>query len=261
MARNTKRFSPSQLGDFEDCPRAYWLARVHGVPWPRGIFPSLPGGLDLILKNHYDANRKAGTLPPELVGQVPGKLFADQGRMDQWRNWRTGLEAKVEILNEKGNKFDEVFIFGAFDDLLDDGKNTFVFDAKSRGSAPKPGGTERYYSRQAACYYYMLQQNGMNPGKKAYFGYYFPADVYQANRAEGKTLSDIKLTMACEVVTIDIDPERPVRLAREAYACLNGPIPASCTRGCEKCDYTAARSAVGRKLKEAEEAAKTTATA
>ena len=254
MARNTKRFSPSQLGTFEECPRAYWLGRNHGVAWPRGIFPSLPQGLDLSLKTHYDKYRALGELPPELVSQVPGKLFADQAKMDRWRNWRTGLEATVAILDAKGSKIDEVIISGAFDDLIDDGSNIFVFDAKSRGSAPKPGGTERYYSRQACCYHYMLEQNGMKPGKKAFFAYYFPSVIREAQHPEAKELGDIKLTMTCEVVDIDIDPNRVPKLAREAYACLNGPIPEPCNRGGEKCEYMEGRASVGKRLREAAKA-------
>ena len=31
-----------------------------------GIFPSLPSGMDLILKKHFDSFMKKGELPPEL---------------------------------------------------------------------------------------------------------------------------------------------------------------------------------------------------
>ena len=258
MARNLKRYSPSQLGTFEECPRNYWLDRHHGVAWPRGIFPSLPGGVDRVLKDHYDKHRALGQLPPELEGQVPGKLYPDQAKMDLWRNWRTGLVAKVPILDAAGKVIDEVIISGAFDDLLFDGEFHYVFDAKSRGSEPRPGATERYYGRQGNCYALMLEQNGYKASPKAFFGYYFP-NYYASEIVDEKLKVDFNFTT--EVVEIEVDANKSIALARRAYACIEGPIPEPCTGKCEKCEYIEARSSVGRKLKAAEEAAKESAAA
>jgi hypothetical protein len=58
--------SATSLGLLEDCPRCFWLQFNRGVKRPAGIFPSLPSGMDRILKAHFDRFRDAGTLPPEL---------------------------------------------------------------------------------------------------------------------------------------------------------------------------------------------------
>ena len=46
---------------------------VSNSPRPRGIFPSLPSGMDRVIKTYFDHYR--GSLPPELVGEVEGKLI------------------------------------------------------------------------------------------------------------------------------------------------------------------------------------------
>ncbi len=89
------RLSPSKLNILTDCPRCFWDQEVRGVKRPRGPFPSLPGGIDRVVKDHCDAHRSAGTLPPPLVGRVCGNLFPDQMQLDLWRNWRKGISAQV----------------------------------------------------------------------------------------------------------------------------------------------------------------------
>ena len=60
------RLSPSALNLFKECPRCFWL--THHKVWkrPSGIFPSLPSGMDRILKVHFDKFRDGGRLPPEI---------------------------------------------------------------------------------------------------------------------------------------------------------------------------------------------------
>jgi len=81
------KLSPSKLNLFLDCPLCFWLEVNKGVKRPAGVFPSLPGGMDLVLKKYYDRFR--GGLPPELIGRVNGKLLADEDLIKRFRNWRT----------------------------------------------------------------------------------------------------------------------------------------------------------------------------
>src|SRR5271157_5281017 len=73
------KFSPSSLSLLSECPKCFWLAFRKGIHQPSGIFPSLPSGMDKILKAHFDAFRDKGELPPELAslkGTV--QLFQDK---------------------------------------------------------------------------------------------------------------------------------------------------------------------------------------
>jgi len=69
------RLSPSTLNLFIDCPRCFWLHINKRIHRPRGIFPSLPSGMDNVIKTYFDKYRKKGELPPELQNQVKEKLF------------------------------------------------------------------------------------------------------------------------------------------------------------------------------------------
>lgn len=60
--------SPSTLGLYKNCPRCFWLHINKGHKRPNGIFPSLPGGMDLVIKKYFD--KYGDSLPLEIVGKV-----------------------------------------------------------------------------------------------------------------------------------------------------------------------------------------------
>ena len=62
----TYKFSPSSLSLLKECPRCFWLHYNKKIKRPDSIFPSLPGGMDRILKSHFDSFRDRGEIPPEL---------------------------------------------------------------------------------------------------------------------------------------------------------------------------------------------------
>lgn len=225
------KVSPSQLSDYRKCPRCWWLGRVFGIKWPRGIFPSLPGGVDRVMKTYFDAWRGKGELPPELVQVVPGlRLYKNQAELETWRNWRRGISVDVG---------DGVTIGGAIDDLLvDDQEIHYVTDGKSRGSAPKSGQTEQYYGIQADCYAVMLR-DGLKKkvSDKAFFIYYWPASM-DGNMATGK----VGFSFDMEVVTIAVDPDRAIKLAKEAAECLRSTSVPAASLECEQCAYVKGRT-------------------
>ena len=111
----TFRLSPSSIGIMRDCERCFWLRFNRNVHRPRGIFPTLPGGIDEVLKGHFDRFREKGELPPELARSgFKGKLLDDQLLIDEWRE--DGIKAEVPELG--------VSLLGKIDDVLvdEDGK-------------------------------------------------------------------------------------------------------------------------------------------
>ena len=85
----TPKLSPSSLNLFLDCPRCFWLQIVKKVRRPSGVFPSLPSGMDKILKAHFDNFMAKGKLPPELKREdcVNGcSLFNDAELLKVWRS-------------------------------------------------------------------------------------------------------------------------------------------------------------------------------
>jgi hypothetical protein len=183
---------------------------------PRGIFPSLPGGMDLVIKDYFDKYREKDELPPELQGKIEGKLLHDHVLLNKWRNWRTGLEYTDETLG--------VTLFGALDDCLQIGNKFVPLDYKTRGSAPKEGDSQKYYGNQLDCYSLMLEENGHPVGQIGYLVYYYPEHVEE----NGTVIFNVK------PVELTIDPNRARQTLKNAIKLLSGPIPPHHTE-CEYC--------------------------
>ena len=149
----TLYLSPSRLSLFTDCPRCFWLD-VKGIrKRPTGIFPSLPSGMDSILKKYFDTFRCKDCLPPELEGKLEGKLFGDIGKLDVWRNCFKGLE----YFDGKSG----IGLRGALDDLFVTGDGFHVpLDFKTRGY-PLKEDTHEHYQDQMNIYSFLLEENGM----------------------------------------------------------------------------------------------------
>src|SRR3989339_1776133 len=87
------KFSPSSLSLLKECPRCFWLHFNKNIKHPATIFPSLPSGMDKILKEHFDTFMKKGELPPELQ-QLNGeiKLFDNEELLKIWRSNFKGIQ-------------------------------------------------------------------------------------------------------------------------------------------------------------------------
>ena len=210
------RLSPSTLNLFLECPRCFWLHINQRIHRPRGIFPSLPNGMDNVIKVYFDKYRKQGKLPPEIEGQVQGKLIPDLNLLNKWRNWRTGLEHKDESLG--------VTLFGALDDCLKHGDFYIPLDYKTRGFPPKEGDSEKYYSNQLNCYSLLLQENGYQVKDFSYLVYYYPKQV----KENGKIDFEVK------PIRIKTDPNLAKKTLKDAIKLLSGPIPSHHSE-CEYC--------------------------
>ena len=211
------KLSPTTgFGLFRNCPRCFWLHYNENVHRPRGIFPSLPSGMDLVIKRYFDQYR--GNLPPELEGKVKGNLITDLKLLNRWRNWRTGLKYKDEKLNAT--------LFGALDDCMEYEKRHIPLDYKTRGFAPKEGDSERYYQTQLDTYALLLESNGYPAGNFSYLVYYYPEKVDKGGI--------VKFNV--EPKEIPVSAERAKELFVEAVKCLRGPIPARHSN-CEYCSW------------------------
>ena len=215
------RLSPTTgLNLFRECPRCFWLHFNKKVKRPRGIFPSLPGGMDLVIKKYFDRYR--GTLPPEIKGKVEGSLMPDIKLMDKWRNWRSGLEYHDKEL--------DAVLFGALDDCLIDDDRYIPLDYKTRGSAPKYGFSERYYQTQLDAYSLLLSTNDCKTRNFAYLVYYYPTEV----RENGLVKFDIK------PVKVETNLERAKKTFCDAVELLKGPMPER-NNNCEYCCWISNR--------------------
>ena len=217
--RSKIRLSPSALNLFLNCPKCFWLDKNKKFKRPRGIFPSLPSGMDRTIKSYFDIYRPKGQLPPELqVDAFKGlALFNDQARLNRWREWRTGLQTSEN---------DGTVFFGAIDDLLVQGDRFIPFDYKTKGSPTTAEDAVKYYQNQMDCYAYLLDGNGMPTTGFAFLLYYSPKTVGERGN----------VSFHIQAIRIQTDIERAKTTFRKAVSLLKEDMPLPGTN-CEYCNW------------------------
>jgi len=162
------KLSPSSLGLMKECPRCFWLTQNKIWKRPQGIFPSLPSGMDRILKIHFDKFRDKGELPPEIKEDCKNlKLFDDKEKLKIWQSNLKGIRYE----DNKGN-----ILHGAVDNILVNGKKLIVLDYKTRGF-PLKEDTHKSYQNQLDIYNFLLRKNGYETEDYGFLLFYMPNKV------------------------------------------------------------------------------------
>lgn len=200
-----------------ECPRCFWLDKHQVWKRPNGIFPSLPSGMDGILKVHFDKFRDKGLLPPELCNDnncENMKLFNEPELMKAWRNNLKGIRWE----DKDGN-----ILFGAVDNILQKGKKLIVLDYKTRGYALKED-TADHYQNQLDLYNFLLKKNGYETEDYAFLLFYVPKEVLET----GEVIFDTSL------VKRKINVKNAEKIFNKAIELLNGECPKKTCEWCEK---------------------------
>lgn len=211
--------SPSSIHLFLECPRCFWLDKIKGIKRPSGPFPSLPNGMDRVLKDHFDKHRGENTAPEELEGKFTGALFADIEKLRIWRNNYRGLRYTDP---ESG-----FILMGALDDLFvtKDGKYA-PLDFKTRGY-PRKEDSHSYYQHQMDIYSFLLEKNNLPPANFAILIFYHPVGV--------NTTHDVIFDP--DPVRVPVDRRRGESIFLDAVRCLQSNEPPEPGRGCKWCEW------------------------
>jgi len=191
----------------EECPRCFWL-HYHGKRRPETIFPSLPSGMDAILKRHFDKFMEKNELPPEIKeeGECKGcELFDDRELLETWRNARKGLVYQ----DEQGN-----ILRGAVDNILVKNGKLIILDYKTRGFPCKED-THKKYQNQLDIYNLLLQKNGYETEDFAFLLFYYPHEVLDT----GEVIFDTKL------IKMPVSIEHAEEIWNRALKLLNSKCP------------------------------------
>ena len=202
--------SASTLKLYLECPRCFWLHVNKKIERPRGPVPSLPIGMDRVLKCYFDRYRQQGILPKLLGGQLSGTLIKHSLTMG-YNDPQNGAR-----------------LWGKLDDclILADGRHA-PLDHKTRASAPDGVGyTEKYYKFQMDVYSLLLERNQFPISRTAYVVYYYPLD---GDLHDG-------FPFGVRIHHITTDPEVAYRVFDEGAKLLAGPLPASAD-ACEYCRW------------------------
>ena len=187
---------------------------------PSGAFPSLPSGMDKVLKEHFDRFMALGKLPPELsaLPEMKGySLFSDAEKLKEWRS------------NFKGISYTDVssgvILHGAVDNILVKGDKLTVLDYKTRGFPLKEDSGD-HYELQMDIYNFLLRENGYKTEDFTYLLFYYPEKVLES----GEVLFNTSL------MKIKTDPERGEKIFQKAIKVINGEMPDS-GEDCEFCKF------------------------
>jgi hypothetical protein len=212
----TFRLSPSALNLMKECPRCFWLHQRKVWRRPIGIFPSLPSGMDRILKTHFNKFRDKEELPPELCENhecKDMKLFDDKELLKVWQNNWKG----VSFIDKDGNE-----LHGAVDNILVKGKKLIVLDYKTRGY-PLKQDTAEHYRLQQNIYNFLLRKNGYQTEDYFFLLFYIPDEVTPT----GEVIFDT------ELVKMKVDVKMAEQIWEKAIELLNSECP---QKGCEWCN-------------------------
>ena len=151
------KLSPSTLNLFAECPRCFWLQFRKGIGRPKGPFPSLPIGMDSVIKKYFETYRGQGKLPLILKDKIKGKLALSMPKTLNYLDEDTGYT-----------------LYGRPDEYLElPGELIAPLDHKTRASAPKE--LLPVYQNQLDIYDYLLAKMNYKTAGKAYLVYYHPA--------------------------------------------------------------------------------------
>jgi hypothetical protein len=211
--------SPSTLSLFMECPRCFWLAKIRKIKRPSVPFPSLPNGMDRILKQHFDMHRKQGMPPEELENKFVGVLFHDMDKLNAWRNHFKGLRYT--------DPNSGVELMGAIDDLFvtSDGK-VAPLDFKTRGF-PRGNSSHTYYQHQMDLYSLLLEKNGLKPADFAILIFYHPVGVNKTH----------DVIFDPDPVKLPVDRKRAETIFLDAVKCIQRSEPPEPNPECEWCKW------------------------
>jgi hypothetical protein len=220
------KLSPSTLSLYDDCPKCFWLERIKNIRRPRGIFPSLPKGMDSVIKKYFDKYRIKNEMPPEVKKKLPGKLFSNMEILERWRSWfKTDLRYEDSTIN--------AILSGALDDCLVENDFYIPLDYKTRGSEliedPK-----KYYQIQLDCYCFILDSCGFKTKGVAYLLYLWPLEV----------LENGKMQFKVKPIEIKTNIDSAKKIFNDAVNCLRQKMPIA-SPNCEYCNFFSARRANG----------------
>ncbi len=207
MKNQEIRLSPSTLNLFLECPNCFWDKYRRGIERPEGYHSTLLNRMDKEIKEYF--NKFRGSLPPELESKVVGELIDDLFLLRKWQNSRSpGLIYYLEP---------QIRLAGALDDCLVVGKTKYYIpiEFKTKGKDISEEPIPPYYQNQIDCYTLLLEKCGYRTKKFGYLVYY----ILEKVEKNGIVRFNV------EVVKVEADLNRVLKIIKEAVECLRGSRP------------------------------------
>jgi hypothetical protein len=200
------KLSPSKLNVMEDCPRCFWLKINKGIERPGGPMAGVLTRMDSVIKHYFEKYRDKDVLPPIIHGKVNARLARNMPKSLSYED----ADSKLSGIP------DEYFDIDGFIVPLD--------HKVSRGKPVEE--THRAHVLQLDFYTFLLLMNGYKTKNEAYLAYYYPSDCDMHDGVD----------FTCDVVKLNTDPDRAMKLLNKAVDILNGDMPEP-SADCSFCNY------------------------
>ena len=217
MKKKQLKLSPSTLNLYKNCPRCFWN-HFNGLKRPAGIFPSLPSGMDRVLKDYFDFYRKNKQVPPEVE-----ELGADLFNEPVLKDWQNNFRGIVWTDKKTG-----VILRGAVDDMLVKDGKLIVIDFKTRGF-PLKEDTHKHYQDQLNIYNFLLRKNKRKVTNYGYLIFYHPKKACTGKRCIFEFHTDL--------IKMKLSQSAAEKLFRDAVKVLKSSKPPKASKDCGFCRW------------------------
>lgn len=220
------KLSRSKIGDFQECPRCFYINNKLGTKRPSGPPFLINSAVDNQLKNEFDFYRARGLQHPMQIGNNIDARPAVHKQLDQWRENFKG----VQYLHIPTG----ILLMGAIDDLWINSKEEYIVvdykaTAKDAPVVKLEGKWHEGYKRQLEFYQWLVRKNGLRVSDTAYIVYC--TGKFNQERFDGKIEFNIHVI---EHIGDDswVDP-----IIEDIKKCLEGGDIPEYGSECEYCQY------------------------
>ncbi len=227
--KDTFALSRSKIDLFLQCPKCFYLDRVHGIARPQ--FPAflLNSAVDELFKKEFDTYRADGVAHPVMSQYGIDAIPYTHPDLEEWRHNFTGVRITHAPTNFE--------LFGAVDDLWINPKGELhVVDYKSTSKDEAITLDDKWkegYKRQLEVYQWLLRQKGFSVSDRGFFVF--------ANARKDRNSFDARLEFDVTVLDYVGDTtwiEDTVFRIKEVLDSTDMPKPCD---DCEYCQYAAKR--------------------
>jgi hypothetical protein len=219
------KLSRSKIELFVRCPRCFYLDRRHGIGQPGGMPFTLNVAVDHLLKNEFDAFRKAGTAHSLMKEFGIDAIPYDHPQLNTWRENFKG----IQYLHEK-TRF---LVTGAIDDIwVKPNGKLIIVDYKATSTANEITLDDEWkqgYKRQMEIYQWLFRRNGFKVDDTGYFVY--------ANATKDRAEFDKRLEFKTTIIPYKGDDGWVDGALIKARKCLCSSSLPKPDPDCEYCGY------------------------
>lgn len=227
--KETFALSRSKIELFMQCPRCFYLDRVHGIARPQ--FPAflLNSAVDELFKKEFDIYR-VKKLPHPIMQQYSIDAVPYQhAELEKWRHNFTGVRTVHAATNFE--------LFGAVDDIwVTPEGELHVVDYKSTSKEETITLEDKWkegYKRQLEIYQWLLRQRGFAVSDKGFFVY--------ANARKDKDAFDARLEFDVTLLEYVGSTDWIESALLKIKKILDSDTASDASRDCEHCEYVQKR--------------------